>query len=56
MAKEKAQINLIPIKEVDNGPESSGVRTQFLKRMVEFASSTGKKIQLLVTLFSTLSE
>ncbi len=46
MAKEKAQINLIPIK-VDNGPESSGVRTQFLKRMVEFASSTGKKIQLL---------
>jgi hypothetical protein len=46
MAKEKAQINLIQIK-VDNGPESSGVRTQFLKRMVEFASSTGKKIQLL---------
>jgi len=23
--------------KVDNGPESSGVRTQFLKRMVEFS-------------------
>ena len=46
MAKEKAQVNLIQIK-VDNGPESSGVRTQFLNRMVEFASNTGKKIQLL---------
>ncbi|SDW68774.1 ISAzo13-like element transposase-related protein, partial [Nitrosomonas communis] len=29
------------------GPESSGVRTQFLKRMVEFADTTGKIIQLL---------
>ena len=37
---------MIQIK-VDNGPESSGVRTQFLKRMVKFASITGKKIQLL---------
>ena len=33
--------------KVDNGPESSGVRTQFLKRMVDFADHTGKIIQLL---------
>lgn len=33
--------------KVDNGPESSGVRTQFLKRMVKFADATGKIIQLL---------
>jgi hypothetical protein len=33
--------------KVDNGPESSGVRTRFLQRMVEFASHTGKTIQLL---------
>jgi hypothetical protein len=32
---------------VDNGPESSGVRTQFLKRMVEFSDRIGKPIQLL---------
>jgi hypothetical protein len=32
---------------VDNGPESSGMRTQFLKRMVAFADDTGKVIQLL---------
>ena len=32
---------------MDNGPESSGVRTQFLKRMVAFADDTGKTIQLL---------
>ena len=44
--KEQEEINLIQIK-VDNGSESSGVRTQFLKRMVELASNTGKKIQLL---------
>ena len=43
---EKQQLDLIPIK-VDNGPESSGVRTQFLKRMVEFADEIGKSIQLL---------
>jgi hypothetical protein len=28
-------------------PESSGVRTQFLKRMVEFADHTSKSVQLL---------
>lgn len=33
--------------KVDNGPESSGVRTRFLKRIVEFADATGKIIQLL---------
>ncbi len=33
--------------KVDNGPESSGVRTQFLKRMVQFADGIGKPIQLL---------
>jgi transposase len=44
--KEKQQIEIIQIK-VDNGAENSGVRTQFLKRMVEFAAQTGKSIQLL---------
>jgi len=33
--------------KVDNGPESSGIRTQFLKRMVEFCDQIGKPIQLL---------
>lgn len=33
--------------KVDNGSESSGVRTQFLNRMVELADSIGKPIQLL---------
>jgi transposase len=42
----RADIQLIQIK-VDNGSESSGVRTQFLNRMVEFADNTGKSIQLL---------
>ncbi len=32
---------------MDNGPESSGVRTQFLKRMTAFATEIGKSIQLL---------
>ena len=43
---EKQQIDLIQIK-VDNGPENSGIRTQFLKRMVEFTNKIGKSIQLL---------
>lgn len=43
---EQAVITHIQLK-VDNGPESSGVRTQFLKRIVEFADHTGKIIQLL---------
>jgi len=44
--QEQTSIAHIQIK-VDNGPESSGVRTQFLNRMVEFADHTGKTIQLL---------
>jgi Rhodopirellula transposase DDE domain len=43
---EQATITHIQLK-VDNGPESSGVRTQFLKRMVDFADHTGTIIQLL---------
>jgi hypothetical protein len=43
---ERHSTNLIQLK-VDNGPESSGVRTQFLNRMVQFAQHTGKLIQLL---------
>ena len=44
--REKKQTDVIQIK-VDNGPENSGIRTQFWKRMVEFADWTGKSIQLL---------
>lgn len=33
--------------KVDNGPESSGVRTQFLNRIVAFASEIGKTIHLI---------
>ena len=40
------QIPLIQIK-VDNGSESSGVRTQFLKRMVAWVDQIGKSVQLL---------
>ena len=43
---EKQQIDLIQIK-VDNGSENSGIRTQFLKRMVDFADNIGKSIHLL---------
>ena len=43
---EQQKIDVIQIK-ADNGPENSGIRTQFLKRMVELADSTGKSIQLL---------
>jgi hypothetical protein len=44
--EQRAKMTHIQLK-VDNGPESSGVRTQFLKRMVEFTDYTGKIIQLL---------
>lgn len=44
--QEKEEVNLIQIK-IDNGSESSGDRTQFLNRMVEFASKIQKKVQLL---------
>jgi hypothetical protein len=43
---EQAAITHLPLK-VDNGPQSRGVRTQFLKRLVEFADQTGKIIPLL---------
>jgi hypothetical protein len=45
-APEKAATELLQIK-MDNGPESSGVRTQFLHRMVQFADQIGKPIHLL---------
>ena len=43
---EQNEFQLLQIK-ADNGPESNGRRTQFLKRMVEFADHIGKPIQLL---------
>lgn len=45
-ATQQAQTMLLQLK-VDNGPESSGVRTQFLNRMVQFCDQIGKPIQLL---------
>jgi hypothetical protein len=43
---EQRAIEIIQIK-LDNGPENSGVRTQFLKRMVEFVDEIKKSFQLL---------
>lgn len=43
---EQEAIPLIQIK-MDNGPESSGVRTQFLKRIVEWVDQINKPIHLL---------
>jgi hypothetical protein len=45
-AHEKAATSLLHIK-MDNGPESSGRRTQFLHRMVQLADDIHKPIQLL---------
>ncbi len=45
-AQEQATTEQLQIK-MDNGPESSGVRTQFLHRMVRFADQIGKPIHLL---------
>jgi hypothetical protein len=45
-AVERATIAHLQLK-VDNGPESSGIRTRFLKRMVDFADRIGKPIYLL---------
>ena len=42
----QAQTTRLQLK-VDNGSESSGVRTQFLNRMVAFCDQIGKPIQLL---------
>src|SRR5262245_25117606 len=44
--QEKAGTSLVQIK-MDNGPESSGRRTQFLYRMVQLADEINKPIQLL---------
>jgi hypothetical protein len=44
--EQQQQTQGIQIK-ADNGPETSGVRTQFLKRMVEFTDYIGKPIHLL---------
>ena len=45
-AEEQQAIPLLQIK-MDNGPESSGVRTQFLKRIVEWVDQIQKPIHLL---------
>jgi hypothetical protein len=44
--QEQAKTQLIQLK-LDNGSESSGVRTQFLKRIVAFSDTIKKPIQLL---------
>lgn len=44
--QEKAKTRLIQIK-MDNGPESSGRRTQFLSRMVQFADVINRPLHLL---------
>jgi hypothetical protein len=43
---EKTHTSLLQIK-MDNGPESSGRRTQFLSRMVQLADDINTPIQLL---------
>jgi Rhodopirellula transposase DDE domain len=43
---QQQQTQQIQLK-IDNGPESSGVRTQFLKRMVDFVDEIGKSIHLI---------
>jgi Rhodopirellula transposase DDE domain len=43
---EQAAMTRLQIK-MDNGPESSGKRTQFLHRMVQFADQMGKPLHLL---------
>lgn len=45
-AKEQRAVARGQLK-MDNGPESSGVRTQFLQRMVQLVDTIGKPIQLL---------
>ena len=42
----REQLPKLQIK-VDNGPENSGMRTQFLKRMVDWVDAIGKPVQLL---------
>ena len=43
---EQHAIERVQLK-MDNGPESSGVRTQFLHRMVQLVATSGKPLQLL---------
>jgi len=45
-AKEQPAIDRVQLK-MDNGPESSGVRTQFLSRLVHLVDIIGKPFQLL---------
>ena len=45
-AQEQRAIDRVQLK-MDNGPESSGVRTQFLHRMVQLVDTIGKPFQLL---------
>jgi hypothetical protein len=44
--QEQHSIERVQLK-MDNGPESSGVRTQFLHRLVHLVDTLGKPIQLL---------
>ncbi len=44
--EERDSIDLLQLK-ADNGPESSGRRTQFLKRMVDFTDHIEKSVQLI---------
>jgi Rhodopirellula transposase DDE domain len=44
--QEQSEVSRLQI-QMDTGPESSGRRTQFLSRMVQFADAIGKPIQLL---------
>jgi hypothetical protein len=44
--QEQGAIDQLQLK-MDNGPESSGVRTQFLQRMVQLVDTLGTPIQLL---------
>ncbi len=46
LEEDRNNISLIQIK-VDNGPECSGRRTQFLKRIVEFTDHVGVPVHLL---------
>jgi hypothetical protein len=46
--EEAEQVTMARLQiKMDNGPESSGMRTQFLHRMVQFADQIGKPIHLL---------
>ena len=45
-AQEQHAIERVQLK-MDNGPESSGVRTQFLHRIVQLVDTIGRPIQLL---------